>query len=433
MVAVESDFESTTDNPALVDALRARIERESAITFRDYMDAVLYHPQLGYYASRQPMGREGDYLTSPEVHSMFGALVGKQIAEMWRAMGEPAALDVIEQGAGTGRMAHDLLRWASRREPAFFAAMRYRIVEISASLRERQRETLATLPDLRGGQVEWLDELPDAIEGVVVTNELLDSFPVHRVTDQSPGRSDPSPNPFPKGKGDETDLTPSPFPKGKGNFSEVWVTWQDGEFVEERRAPSTPRIEEYFGALGLTPASGCTVEVNLHAVDWVAEVAKKLRRGYVLTFDYGYEASELYAPWRRDGTLMGFYKHNPSSDPYARIGKQDMTAHVDFTSIKRAGQEHGLSVAGFTAQSRCLANLGIGAAIEEVAKEAPSALEEYYARRRAVTELIDPAGLGRIRVLAQRKGVEPPALTGFSDGDAALTPGPSPQGRGELS
>jgi SAM-dependent MidA family methyltransferase len=397
------EFESTTDNPALVDVLRKRVESEGAITFHDYMETALYHPQFGYYASRQPMGREGDYLTSPEVHPMFGGLVGKQLAEMWRAMGEPAAFDVVEQGAGTGRLAHDLLRWASRREPAFFAATRYRIIEISASLRERQQDTLAALPDLRDQQIEWLDELPDAIEGVVLTNELLDSFPVHRVIDLTPGP--------------ETDLPPSPLPKGMGNLSEVYVSYEDEQFVEELRAVSTPRLADYFAEIGIRPSAECTVEVNLHAIDWMAEVATKLRRGFVLTFDYGYEARELYAPWRRDGTLMGFYLHNPSNDPYARIGKQDMTAHVDFTSIKRAGEERGLSVAGFTTQARFLANLGIGAAVGEVAKEEPGALEEYYARRRAVTELIDPAGLGRIRVLAQRKGVEESTPTGFSSGD----------------
>jgi len=398
MMTVETEFESTTDNPALVDALRRRIESEGPITFHDYMETVLYHPQLGYYATREPMGRSGDYLTSPEVHPIFGALAGKQVAQLWRAMGEPEAFDLVEQGAGTGRLAHDLLRWASRRDQPFFAATRYRIVEISPPLRERQRQTLGALPGLRAGQVDWLDELPDAIEGVVLTNELLDSFPVHRVTI----RNDPS---------------LSPFPKGKGNLCEVYVSYGGGRFVEEMRTPSTPRIERYFSGLGLLPSEGCTVEVNLHAVDWMASVASKLRRGFVLTFDYGYEANELYVPWRRDGTLMCFYQHNPSSDPYARIGKQDMTSHVDFTTIKRAGEEHGLQVAGFTTQARFLSSLGIGAALEEVAKEAPGALEEYYARRRAVQELIDPAGLGRIRVLAQRKGVAATTLLGFSDGD----------------
>lgn len=373
------EFDSTTENTALVELLRDRIEREGAITFHDYMETVLYHPELGYYPTRQPMGREGDYLTSPEVHSMFGALVGKQIVELWRSMGEPAQVDIVEQGAGTGRFAHDLLRWASRRGPEFFAAARYRIVEVSTSLRERQRQTLAALPH---SNVEWLDELPDAIEGVVLTNELLDSFPVHRVTDSR----------------------------------EVWVTCGGGRFVEELREPSIPRLTEYFDALGLRPPEGCKIEVNLHAVDWMAEVASKLRRGYVFTFDYGYEAAELYAPWRTDGTLMCFYQHNPSQDPYARVGKQDMTTHVDFTSIKRVATERGLAVAGFTTQARFLAHIRIGAALEEVAREEPRALEEYYARRRAVTELIDPAGLGRIRVLLQRKGVDVTPLAGFSDG-----------------
>jgi SAM-dependent MidA family methyltransferase len=287
----------------------------------------------------------------------------------------------VEQGAGTGRLAHDLLRWASKREPAFYAATTYRMVEISASLQARQRQTLGGLAN-----VEWLEALPDAIDGVVLTNELLDSFPVQRV-------------------------------RYDADLREVCVALAGQRFIEELRPPSTPRIVEYFEALGIQPAPGCTVEVNLHALDWMAEVGSKLQRGFVLTLDYGYEAPELYAPWRTDGTLMCFYQHNPSHDPYARIGKQDMTTHIDFTSIERAGTEHGLDVAGFTTQARFLANMGIGGALEEVAREEPGALEEYYARRRAVTDLIDPAGLGRIRVLAQRKGVDATALAGFKDSD----------------
>ena len=147
----------------------------------------------------------------------------------------------------------------------------------------------------------------------------------------------------------------------------------------------------------------------------MTQASQALRRGFVLTFDYGYPAEELYAPWRRDGTLLCFYRHNASADPYARAGKQDMTAHVDFTTLQRVGRERGLETAGFTTQARFLANLGIGAGVDAVAKESREALEEYYARRRAVQELIDPAGLGRIRVLAQRKGVDAAELQGFRD------------------
>lgn len=377
----EDDFELATENAALVELLRRRIEAEGPITFHDYMETVLYHPQLGYYAARAPMGRDGDYLTSPEVHPIFGALVGKQIAQLWELLGRPGRFDLVEQGAGTGALARDLLRWAARRAPDFASALHHRIVEISSSLRGRQEETLST----GGARVEWLDRLPDEIEGCLLSNELLDSFPVHRVVCED------------------------------GELHEIYVSWRDGRFEEVHRAPSTARIAAYFADLGLLPGDGCSAEVNLRAIDWMADAARALRRGFVLTLDYGYDAPDLYAPWRRDGTLFCFYRHNASADPYARIGKEDLTTHVDFTSLVRAGDRHGLEVAGCTTQARFLAALGIGAGVDAVAKESPEALEEYYARRRAVQELIDSAGLGRIRVLAQRKGLPAAPLIGFRE------------------
>jgi SAM-dependent MidA family methyltransferase len=388
-----SDFDTTTRNPELVDLLRERIEREGPITFHDYMETVLYHPHFGYYATRRPVGRAGDYLTSPEVHAVFGALVAKQIAQFWELLDRPARFDLVEQGAGSGRLAGDILRWSERLRPDFAGALRYRIVEISASLGRAQQERLA-----RYQQVDWLDDLPDGIEGCILSNELLDSFAVHRV---------------------RAGLVPNSVPKGERNLFEVWVGWRDGHFVEEVGPTSTGRIEGYFAQLGITPPDACTVEVNLHAVDWAEAAAKAIRRGFVLTFDYGYEARELYAPWRKDGTLMCFYRHNPSTDPYARVGKQDMTAHVDFTTLQRVGRESGLTTSGLTTQARFLTALEIGAGLQEVAAETPEDLEEYYARRRAVQELLDPAGLGRIRVLAQSRGVDDPELIGFSEPDGA--------------
>ncbi len=383
VIPAHDDFEAATENAALVELLRRRIEAEGAITFHDFMETVLYHPQHGYYASRQPVGREGDYLTSPEVHPIFGALVGKQLAQCWELLDRPARFELVEQGAGTGRLARDILRWAERQAPAFAAALRYRIVEVSASLRRAQEERLA------GFEVEWLDALPGDIEGCILSNELLDSFPVHRIAHHD------------------------------AQLLEVYVSYRDGRFEELLGRASTERIAEYFADLGFWPGTGCRGEVNLRAVDWMAQAANALRRGFVLTFDYGYPAEELYAPWRKDGTLLCFYRHNASADPYARIGKQDITSHVDFTTLMRAGEAHGLETAGFTTQARFLAHLGIGAGVDAVAKESPQALEEYYARRRAVQELIDPAGLGRIRVLAQRKGVGAAELAGFmEDGHA---------------
>jgi len=374
---VEDEFESTTDNPALVDVLRRRIEAEGAITFHDYMENVLYHPQHGYYASREPMGREGDYLTSSEVHPIFGSLVAKQIAQFWELLGSPATFDLVEQGAGSGVLARNVLRWANRRAPEFAAAIRYRIVEVSPALRRRQQGTLAEY------DVDWLDALPQ-IEGCLLSNELLDSFPVHRVIHYD------------------------------RQLYEVYVSIENGKF-EEITGPASQSIAEYFANLGFWPGEGCVAEVNFQAIDWMREAAQSLRRGFVLTFDYGYEAAEMYAPWRHDGTLMCFYRHNPSTNPFARIGKQDMTAHVDFTTLMREGEANGLNTAGFTTQARFLSALGIGAGVDSVAKESPDALEEYYARRRAVQDLIDPAGLGRIRVLAQSRGIGDVALAGFTE------------------
>jgi len=392
-VSTVDEFESTAENPLLVAEMRARLEREGRMTFRDFMEMALYHPRHGYYRSpREKMGRAGDFLTSPEVHPLFGHMVGRQLAEMWEVMGSPARFDLLEMGAGNGLLARDLLRWAQRLHPAFFEAMTYRIAETSSALVERQRQTLEALGLRLGRKVTWEpDEIPaaDSVSGCLLSNELVDSFPVHRVAVE------------------------------EGKLLEVHVVWQEGRFQEELGSPSTPELAAYFERLGLLPGEGCRAEVNLAALVWMRRVAAALARGFVLTFDYGHEAGDLYAPWRRDGTLLCFYRHNPSSDPYVRVGKQDMTAHVDFTSLVEEGRRHGLELLGVTSQSRFLAALGIGEALSRLpdgqapAPGAELSLEEYYARRRAVSELLDPAGLGRIRVLVQARGVGRCALRGL--------------------
>jgi SAM-dependent MidA family methyltransferase len=368
---VKTEFEAATENAALRAAIVARIQSQGPIPFRDFMEAALYHPQHGYYRSRrEKMGREGDYLTSPEVSSVFGVLMGRQLGEMWQAMGMPHRFDVVEAGAGTGLLCRDILRWARGHAPDFRDALTYTIVEVSDALVQRQQEAVAE----EGEDMRWSAELPEGIEGCLLSNELLDSFPVHRVAVRD------------------------------GELTEVFVGWDGARFVEELRPPSTPEIAAYFRRLGLLVGEGCRAEVNLAGVQWMARAGRALRRGFVLTFDYGYEAEELYAPWRSDGTLLCFYRHNPSGDPYARLGRQDMTSHVDFTTLRQAGEEAGLQTLGLTPQSEFLANLGIAEALAPLG-EGDVDLEEYYARRRAVSELVDPAGLGRIRVLVQGKGV----------------------------
>ncbi len=378
-------FEVTTENELLVTAIRRRIEAKGRITFRDFMDLCLYHPQHGYYFSRRhATGRAADYLTSPEVNPIFGALVARQLVEMWEAMGRPSPFDVLEMGPGSGLLARDILLAAHRSAPQLFAALRYILLERSHRQAERQRDTLHGI-DMLEGKVTWIEEGPGpaTVRGCILSNELVDSFPVHRVVVQG------------------------------GRLKEIYVSWWEDAFVEETDEPSTPELASYFARLGLLPGEGCRAEVNLEALKWVKDVASALDSGFVLTFDYGYEAPDLYAPWRRDGTLLCFYRHNPSNDPYRRIGRQDLTAHVDFTTLIEEGRQHGLEALGLTTQARFLCALGIGEALQ--LREGDTDLEEHFARRRAVARLTDAAGLGRIKVLIQTKGVGPCKLTGPAD------------------
>jgi SAM-dependent MidA family methyltransferase len=377
---VQSEFAAATENQALKEQIIARIRQEGPITFRDFMAMALYEPRLGYYCSgRETMGRAGDYLTSPEVSPVFGAMVGRQLREMWELIGSPARWDIVEAGAGNGTLCRDVLGWARRQVPEFFEATEYAIVEPVPNLEARQRKVLEA--DSPEAKVRWVTEMPDAVEGCVLSNELLDSMPVHREQIEN------------------------------GELREVVIGWDGNQFREELGDPSTPEIARHFEQLGLLPGEGCTAEVNLAAFDWIAQAGAALRRGFVLTFDYGYEAEELYAPWRKEGTLLSFYKHNPSNDPYARIGRQDMTSHVDFTTLRHTGEAGGLKTMGLVSQAEFLANLGIGEAMP--AHSAELSLEERLARRRAVSELVDPAGLGRIKVLVQVKGVDAESLRGL--------------------
>ena len=367
------------ENTLLTDRLRERIRRDGPISFRDFMALVAHDPRDGYYATSAATGASGDFITSPEVHPLYGALIALQACECWELAGKPSTFCLVEQGAGSGKLARALL---SALPDDLLAATTYCIVEPHERLREAQRQTLGSL----AARVEWREDLPATIN-LLISNELPDSFPVHRVMVHN------------------------------GRLQELYVALNgDGDFVDHMGEPSTPALLHYFDALGLLPGEGCIAEVNLDALAWMRDVAAHVARGFVLTFDYGYPAATLYAPWRKQGTLLCFYKHTTSTDPYARIGRQDMTAHIDFTSLVRAGSGAGLMPIGFTTQRAFLAALGAGEALAP----GPGALglEEYLSRRRAVATLLDSEGLGRIRVLAQCAGFDtPPQLRGFADND----------------
>jgi SAM-dependent MidA family methyltransferase len=356
-----------THNDALVDLLRERIGASGPISFAEFYETALYHHRFGYYFTSDPTR---DFQSSPNVHPVFGAAIARRLAGFWRDLGSPPRFDVFEAGASTGRLAADILRHLRNAEPELYESVRYVMQDVTLTAESATDHLIDH--GVPPGKVEVAASLPVTaqIEGCILSNELLDALPFHRVRMRD------------------------------GVLYELLVGLEDGGFVDVE-APPRPDITAYFDALGLRPGEGCEAEVNLVAPAWMTRAASALRRGYVLTLDYGYEAAELYASWRKRGTLLTFYRHTSGDDPYARIGHQDITASVDFTSVMRAGEAAGLRTVEFTAQSEFLAASGIGEALAQ--PPAANQLEAYAALRRAVMELTDPAGLGRIRVLVQAK------------------------------
>jgi SAM-dependent MidA family methyltransferase len=353
--------------------IAASIRAGGPISFADFMALALYDAEHGYY---HRVDHARDYQTSPDLHPVFGATVGRQVAEMWQHLGRPGRFSVFEDGAGSGRLAASLLDWAAAEAPDFYAALRYEARDLADG---RLDDGIAAL-DRHAGKLTRRDGWPEAIEGCILTNELLDAFPVHRVRVED------------------------------GRLLELRVGLDGDRFVDVA-SPASGALLAYFEALGLQPGEGCDAEVNLEAPRWVEMAARHLRRGYVLTFDYGYEAADLYAPWRKRGTLLTFHRHTSDDDPYARVGDQDITASIDFTTVRQAGEAAGLRTLGLVSQAAFLANLGIGEALTR--RPDPNALEAHYALRRAIVELTDAAGLGRISVLVQGRDVPDLPLTGL--------------------
>ncbi|MCK9487008.1 MAG: SAM-dependent methyltransferase [Dehalococcoidia bacterium] len=346
------------------------------IPFARFMALALGHPEHGYY-SRADLrwGREGDYETSPEVHSIFGYLWARQVRECWERLGRPSEFALVEPGAGSGAFMAAMLTWLRARAPECFAAARPTVLDGHPNRIEAQRRALLA----RGFEVEhaltedWLSQ-PGQVTGVVISNEFFDALPAHLV-------------------------------ERRGDDLLEWYVTADGQgaLALVEGAPSTPAIEAYFKGLGLLPGDGARAEVGLAAVEAMRRLAARVERGYVLTIDYGYTAAELYASWRKQGTLMAFRRHSPQPDPLARPGLTDLTYHVDFTSLARAAGD-GWQAAPPVAQSEALSVLGLAAAMQAAAARAHEDAQRYAADRRAAETLTDPAGLGRIRVLALARG-----------------------------
>jgi len=368
----------------LVDRIRA----QGRITFAEYMAACLYEPGLGYYTSPgRKVGAEGDFYTSSNVSAVFGRLIAREIVRMDELLGSPSSFDLVEAGAGNGRLARDILDYLADASPELYGRLTLRLVEKEPSLGSVQEEMLGPhavkalwhLPaDLEAGKLQ--------VTGCLYSNELIDSFPVHLV-----------------------EMTP-------GGLREVYVTLREDEFVEEFGEPSTPELASYLERIGVNLMEGKRAEINLAAPRWLASVARALRRGFVLTIDYGYPAIDLFSPARLAGTLLCYHRHQVEESPYVRPGEQDITSHVDFTTLMKAGEETGLSTVWFGEQYRFLMGVGF---MEEMARlEASNSSEDEKLKVRLLMKklILPEGGMGdTFRMLIQARGVENPRLLCMSD------------------
>ncbi|WP_017318275.1 class I SAM-dependent methyltransferase [Mastigocladopsis repens] len=379
-------------NPALCEVIAHRIATSSQkrITFAEFMDMVLYHPELGYYSTKAVnLGKQGDFFTSVHLGADFGELLAVQFVQMWEILERPVPFSLVEMGAGQGLLALDILKYIQQQSPDFWNALDYVIVEKSPVLRQEQQQRLQEF------SVRWcdLEEIPShSITGCFFSNELVDALPVHQfvleqgklweifVTTQQESKTLPSPP-----------TLPTPLPS----------------FVEIADTPSTLKLLEYFNLVEINISDypdSYRSEVNLAALDWLSLVANRLQRGYLLTIDYGYSANRYYNPRRSQGTLQCYYHHQRHNDPYINIGEQDITAHVDFTALERWGERCGLDKVGFTEQALFLMALGLGERISALSyTEQP--ISQLLHRRDVLHQLLDPLGLGGFGVLVQSKGL----------------------------
>jgi SAM-dependent MidA family methyltransferase len=378
------DADALAHSAGVVACIRDEIAAAGSwIDFARYMELALYAPGLGYYAAgAAKLGPAGDFTTAPEMTPLFGRALAVQVAAI---LGVTMQREIVELGAGSGRLAADLLNALAVRDAL---PSRYAILEPSPDLRERQRATIARDAAPHLVRVDWLDALPAAIDGAVVANEVLDAIPVHLVVRRA------------------------------GAWHERGVTWRaeavdaDPGFAWTERdcdpwlsalaKARLPDVDDYIGELN--PAAEALVE----------DIGGRMTGGAALFVDYGFPQAEYYHPQRASGTLMGHYRHRAHADPFLWPGLSDLTAHVDFSAMAAAGARGGLEVAGYTSQAAFLLGCGI---LDALAAVGPADSVNYMRAAAPVQKLLSPAEMGelfKVLALAKSAGI---AWPGFALGD----------------
>lgn len=366
----------------LISRIKAEIELGGGwIPFSRYMELALYTPTMGYYsAGSRKFGPSGDFVTAPELTPLFAATLARQIAEIL----PHTAGDILEFGAGTGRLACDILLALKEQGQL---PRRYCILEVSGDLADRQKALLAQYaPDLLP-RISWLTALPAQFDGVMIGNEVLDAIPCETV---------------------RWDDTLKPWMRG--------VMWTGEGFDWVDRPISAMQILRASGRI--EPGPDYISEINLAAEAFIQSAANSLSRGALILLDYGFPRDEYYHPQRKRGTLMCHYRHHSHDDPFLWPGLQDITAHVDFTAMAEAGLEAGLDLIGYTTQAQFLLNCGI---TDELAKLDPEQVETYLPASAAVQKLVSTAEMGDLfKVIAFGREV-PIEWKGFAQGDRCCT------------
>ncbi|MEW5757625.1 MAG: SAM-dependent methyltransferase [Pseudomonadota bacterium] len=350
------------------------------ISFARFMELALYAPGLGYYAAgARKFGAGGDFVTAPEISPLFSRCLARQCREVLAGLGGG---DILEFGAGSGVMAADILLELERLGQL---PCRYFILELSAELRARQRETLTTKTAHLLERVVWLETWPQQpLRGVVLANEVLDAMPVHRFRVEEHG------------------------------LSQAYVVLSDGRFTEQFAEPGPELSQRDLVQVVAELPPGYVSEYNAAAAPWLQGIASALEQGVVLLIDYGFPRREFYHPQRASGTLMCHYRHRAHSDPFVFVGLQDITAHVDFTLIAEAALAAGFEVRGFTSQAYFLLALGLTELLAEVNPVDVRAQLEYAQQ---IKKLTLPNEMGELfKVMALAKGMDLP-LQGFALND----------------
>jgi len=355
---------------------------ETRITFADYMQMCLYDHELGYYNRDEiSLGKDGDFFTSASLSKDFGELLAEQFWQFWQKLEQPDYFQLVEMGAGEGKLAQIILTYLKKEYISFYEKIEYIIIEKSISFRNKQKDILQKF-NKEKNKIKWLNwsEIDrQSIIGCFFSNELLDAFPVHLVK------------------------------LNNDKLQEIYIQEENNNLVEVRGKISTEKIKNYFNLINLNLEQNIypdnyQTEVNLQALSWLEKVASKLKQGYLLTIDYGYTAEKYYHPQRSQGTLQCYYQHRYHNNPFVNIGRQDITTHVNFTALSKYGESLGLDHLGYTQQALFLMSLGLGERLNALSNGKIS-FQQIWQKRNQLHELINPEGLGNFGVLLQGKNL----------------------------